>query len=765
MFQNFQSFLAYLFALLTTYVFFRVFHPAFLRKAGRELRRQFGVFGCVFLFCTISLLAGRVVSKGIRSTPPSQIIPEWFTALGYDPADTDGDGIPDCWERWTRTNRAVADDGLDPDGDGVDNFGEFWNQCDPMMADTDGDGFSDYVEIAGKAVGKTWYDPIVPASFAYDDPDANTNGVPDRWEGTGYIYGFTDANGDGFPDGLTFPEAGGGNFDIEVVVSTTRAALLSWGTSTSEAIVLPPCSCLPIRLRLSGLTDTDVRLSCGTAGDGSEGLWYGRLVIRWPDDCGYETERGRLQIESDAVIECEAMEVSFRGEVQTELQRTPQGDIPTTITSPFRRKWINVFGISGGCWEHDTNGVAAIAVYTNIAPPFVWYIGDGKVDDWHEDYLPIGAFPTNGTHDIHFSCEWTGEVQHNTIRIMGSNSIRLYHCPPDTTNLYPITDLDGFDVMTNHVPDRVDYPTDNSGNCPKTHHWSIWAGYAHGGEKPWERNFETIPTGSAEDDETSHCHAIDWSKNLEIDLEEYLPDWLLDYKTKLQYRANGTIVDGTKIKAKEEEPNDLFPDIYHVEVCKEDGATLDRLWIVVLSIKTRTEFNTWLINNSTNATWLSQLPQPPSKLLVNSTGKASLPSEASGNWYDPERFPANSYMHPKAVFELRSKPISGGHGHQATYDEQGNLITESIKAGTADYATPSPKMYAKRLSNHRKEDVKPYIRALQLDGNPVVPVDSSGSQSDFWTRNLSRPPLHVGPFTQQYLERRPTTPTGELNIP
>ncbi len=764
MFQIFQSFLAYLFALLTTYVFFRVFHPAFLRKAGRELRRQFGVFGCVFLFCTISLLAGRVVSKGIRSTPPSQIIPEWFTALGYDPADTDGDGIPDCWERWTRTNRAVADDGLDPDGDGVDNFGEFWNQCDPMMADTDGDGFSDYVEIAGKAVGKTWCDPIVPASFAYDDPDANTNGVPDRWEGTGYIYGFTDANGDGFPDGLTFPEAGGGNFDIEVVVSTTRAALLSWGTSTSEAIVLPPCSCLPIRLRLSGLTDTDVRLSCGTAGDGSEGLWYGRLVIRWPDDCGYETERGRLQIESDAVIECEAMEVSFRGEVQTELQRTPQGDIPTTITSPFRRKWINVFGISGGCWEHDTNGVAAIAVYTNIAPPFVWYIDDGKVDDWHEDYLPIGAFPTNGTHDIHFSCEWTGEVQHNTIRIMDSNSIRLYHCPPDTTNLYPITDLDGFDVMTNHVPDRVDYPTDNSGNCPKTHHWSIWAGYAHGGEKPWERNFETIPTGSAEDDETSHCHAIDWSKNLEIDLEEYLPEWLLDYKDKLRYRANGAIVEGTTIYVGKDKPDDLLPDIYHVEVCKTEGATLDRLWIVVLAPETRTNFNNWVSENTTNSTWLSLLPKPPSKLTITS-GLVSLPSAASSNWNPPEIFSTNNFMHPKAVYELRSKPVSGGHGHQATYDAQGNLITESIKAGTADIASPSERRKLGRVSTHKYEDVHPYIRALQLDGNPIHPDNALGIITKFAPRNLSRPPLRVGPFTEQYLQLRPPVPTGVLSIP
>ncbi|MBQ6247627.1 MAG: hypothetical protein IJK04_12230, partial [Kiritimatiellae bacterium] len=119
MFQSFQSFLAYLLALLVVYACFRVFRPAFLRDAGRELRRQFGTFGCVFLFCTVSLLAGRVVSKNILRSPPSpQMIPEWFTALGYDPADTDGDGIPDCWERWTRTNRSEADDGLDPDGDG-----------------------------------------------------------------------------------------------------------------------------------------------------------------------------------------------------------------------------------------------------------------------------------------------------------------------------------------------------------------------------------------------------------------------------------------------------------------------------------------------------------------------------------------------------------------------------------------------------------------------------------------------------------------------
>ena len=768
MFQSLQSFLAYLLALLVVYACLRVFRPAFLRDAGHELRRQFGTFGCVFLFCAVSLLAGRVVSKNILRSPPSpQLIPKWFTALGYDPADTDGDGIPDCWERWTRTNRAEADDELDPDGDGVDNFGEFWNQCDPMMADTDGDGYSDYVEIAGKTVGKIWYDPIVPASYVYEDPDANTNGVPDRWEGTGYVYGFTDLNHDGLPDGVSFPEYGGGNFDIEVTVTTSRAALLSWGEGENNGIVLPPCTGLVVRLRLSSVADADVRLSCGTLGDGSEGLWKTRMSIRWPNDCGYDTEADRIRIDSDTIIECEAMDVAFRGEVRTEQQRGPQSDVPTSINSPFRRKRIEVICYSGVCWEHDTNGVTAVAVYTNVSPPFTWYFNGSLLNGYDEDFLYVSAFPTNDapTQDWRVSCEWIGKTDHQDIRVIGSNGFRLYHCPPDTTNLFPITSLDGFDVMTNHAPDRVDNPSDNNGNCPSTHHWSIWAGYAHGGEKPWERNFETIPTGAPEDDETSHCHAIDWSENLEIDLEEYLPGWLLDYKDKLQYRVDGGDLDDSKIRAGETEPEDLFPEIHHAEVCTTHGLTLDRLWIVVLNPQTRTNYNSWVSENSTNATWLSLLPKPPSKLTI-ANGEAFLPSAASANWNTPEKFPTNNFMHPKAVYELRSKPISDNHGHQATYDADGNIITESIKAGTADYISPSFSFrYGWHPASHRKEDVHPYIRALQLDGNPIHPRNSSGVLSESIPRNFTRPPLNIGSFTQQYLQRRPISPTGVLSIP
>lgn len=765
MFQSVQSFLAYLLALLVVYACLRVFRPAFLRDAGRELRRQFGTFGCVFLFCTVSLLAGYAVSKApLRSPPSPQMIPEWFTALGYDPADTDGDGIPDCWERWTRTNRSEADDGLDPDGDGVDNFGEYWHQCDPMMADTDGDGYSDYVEITGRAVGKTWYDPIVPASYIHDDPDCDTNGVPDRWEGTGYVYGFTDANHDGFPDGLTFPTAGDGNFDIEVSVTTTRSALLSWGEGTSKGIVLPPCDGQVVRVRLEKAEETNIRLVCGLPDDGADGLWKARYSVGWASERDQQTEGNRILLGDGTVIDIDGGgAVSFRGEVVSVPTRGGGSYSPDPI--PLRMKWIHIDCFDGVCWEHDSGGYSAVAIFTNVAPPFAWYVDGNPVQGVTSDTLDGWDIIGNwlGWDWAEIRCVATNGPQHEAILVENWNYVSVGHCPPGATNFYPITSLPGYDVIAEHEPDYESTPNQCGPNCPETETLDIWAGFAHGGEKPCERNFETIPTGDAKDDETSHCHAIDWSDGLEIDLEEYLPAWLLEFRDGFHYCVNGTDIVGTTVAAGKK-PKDLLPTIYHVEIRNDANTTLDRLWIVVLNPDTRTVFNTWANHNSTNATWLANLPPPPNKLIVNG-GNALLPTSASANWNAPERFPTNSYMHPKAVFELRSNPIPGGHGHQATYDAQGNIITAGIKAGTADFASPSRKYMLMRLDDHRVTDVKPYIQALQLDGNPVLPIDSSGNISAFWTRNLTRPPLRVGPFTQQYLQRRPTTPTGVLNIP
>jgi hypothetical protein len=49
-----------------------------------------------------------------------------------------------------------------------------------------------------------------------------------------------------------------------------------------------------------------------------------------------------------------------------------------------------------------------------------------------------------------------------------------------------------------------------------------------------------------------------------------------------------------------------------------------------------------------------------------------------------------------------------------------------------------------------KHDAQPFIRALQLDGNPVYPTD--------FNRNLNRPCIHKGANTDNYIQRRPVLP-------
>lgn len=66
--------------------------------------------------------------------------------------DTDGDGLPDDWERLHGMDplSAVGVNGAagDREIDGVTNINEFQNRTNPNMVDTDGDGATDAVEIA-----------------------------------------------------------------------------------------------------------------------------------------------------------------------------------------------------------------------------------------------------------------------------------------------------------------------------------------------------------------------------------------------------------------------------------------------------------------------------------------------------------------------------------------------------------------------------------------------------------------------------------------
>ncbi|MBR4611999.1 MAG: hypothetical protein IKO40_04710 [Kiritimatiellae bacterium] len=701
---------------------------------------------------------------GDRGAAPT--LPDWFTLAGHDDADADGDDIPDCWERWTGTNPIVADSSLDADSDGLSNLDEFWLQTDPQCADTDNDAIDDALEAAAMFAGVADFDPLAPATYAAPESDANTNGIPDTWEDTSSPL-FSGVSQGGFPNGCYIPEANGANYDVSLTVSSSRFALLSWGED--DSILLPPCTNLALRLRLDCHETRTVSLSAvpdGAPGGLLLGNWRADMTAEWTPGRDLETEGDRLETGMGTMVDRSSDAVSYRGAVVASGGGSPpllRGGAPGgnggagggSLDIHFSPKWMELIYYGGDyCAEHGPSPFVELLA-TNVPPPYLWAY------DLHQTVSSNTLFyvdlPWLDYTTTTVTCR-EADGAHTNLAMQASINIAIGHCEQSATNILPITALAGFDVMTNHAA-KVDSPTNPNGvNCPEAQIVNVYASWEGG--YIWDRNFETIPTGDDADDLTSHCIAIDWTNNHVIALEDYLPQELLPFKDELSYRVNGNGIDGSTIPIGKK-PKDLLPTIYHVEMLNDADTTLDRLWIVVLNPDTRTKFNTWANQNPTNATWFGTLPKPPSKIFVSASGAATLPSAASANWNAPEPFPTNNYMHPKAVYELRSNVMSGGHGHQATYDSSGNIVTESIKAGTADFASPSFSfLYGWHPEKHREEDVKPYIRALQLDGNPVSSVNLSGEESSFWTRNLSRPPLRVGPFSQQYLQRRPTTPSG-----
>ena len=123
----------------------------------------------------------------------------------------------------------------------------------------------------------------------------------------------------------------------------------------------------------------------------------------------------------------------------------------------------------------------------------------------------------------------------------------------------------------------------------------------------------------------------------------------------------------------------------------------------------------------------------------------------------------DAFLHHDAKYEMRSKPTSGGHGHQAMYNIGGQLITAPIAAGTADlYAPFDSRGIPSSAKSHRDQDVYPFIRALQLEGNPVHKISSAvGLGMVDVPTNLNRPCIYKGDKTDKYIERRPVLPTGK----
>jgi hypothetical protein len=157
--------------------------------------------------------------------------------------------------------------------------------------------------------------------------------------------------------------------------------------------------------------------------------------------------------------------------------------------------------------------------------------------------------------------------------------------------------------------------------------------------------------------------------------------------------------------------------IYRIGVRRQQDRRTDEFRLISLPVSTREHFDAWFTHERGDLAWLSQLPP-----VYSSLGPAMSDPEPKNC---PQRYwegvhKLDSRFHPGGAYEMRSRVVGEGHGHQAVYDSEGRLIREGPGAGSADKG--APRLWAFGLIKHRDRDVRPYVWAAQLDGNPVNPT-------------------------------------------
>ncbi len=153
---------------------------------------------------------------------------------GYEPddADSDGDGLPDDWER-RFFNDSLAQTGVgDFENDGLSNAEEFATGTDPHRPDTDGDGVND-----GEEVHLRGTDPLkadtdgdavedgaeIAAGTDPREPDTDHDGLDDGEEAVrGTNPRLVDTDGDGFSDGLEVARGSDPRSANSVLFATAR---------------------------------------------------------------------------------------------------------------------------------------------------------------------------------------------------------------------------------------------------------------------------------------------------------------------------------------------------------------------------------------------------------------------------------------------------------------------------------------------------------------------------------------------------------------
>jgi hypothetical protein len=266
----------------------------------------------------------------------------------------------------------------------------------------------------------------------------------------------------------------------------------------------------------------------------------------------------------------------------------------------------------------------------------------------------------------------------------------------------------------------------------------VWfVGFGH--EKVNTRNLTEHPDEPESDRAIKHCLGVVWDGQ-PINLANLCESCGLALGTLAVWEANGTRLQSSLLDPGAEPP-DLDPTVFRVRMLQASDPDIlwDRIFIVVNNHTTKTLFDDWHARFSVEKAWLAELPAAYSALGPNNSDP-----EPEGIWSAPK--PPPKYYHHTASFDMRSKPIHG-HGHQACYDEHGLIIRTGVCAGSADWGPAA-------TLKHMQNDVKPFIRALNLDGNPC-------KGADWFYSELDHAIIYSGENVDSYFRCRPTIPNNK----
>jgi hypothetical protein len=160
----------------------------------------------------------------------------------------------------------------------------------------------------------------------------------------------------------------------------------------------------------------------------------------------------------------------------------------------------------------------------------------------------------------------------------------------------------------------------------------------------------------------------------------------------------------------------------HLLVRLKGSTESDEVFFFYYSKATSDNYTQWK-QDYQDTSWIKGLPKPYSSIEINFLGGVEDPEPAPLKCF-PQRWESRTLefqwiltkiFHPGAEHEFRSLSV-GTHRHQATYNAGGGLIRSGLGAGSADFSSG--------ILDHLRDDVKPFVRAAQLDGNPVELTDA-----------------------------------------